>query len=116
MAILAHVLGIVSQFLGALIIYLMARGKSFARQQACEALNFQITIGIAMLLLMGCWMALIFSTMATQNGLVFILAPVIFGLYLGVWVSNIVFCIIAGIRVSNGAAYRYPIALRLVRP
>ena len=33
----------------------------------------------------------------------------------GLWVSNLVFCIMAGMKANQGIAYRYPFALRLVK-
>ena len=84
--------------LGPLII-LLAKGQSmpYVAAQAKESLNFQITV----------WLL----------GLLFVmLAFVLIGFVL-LWilgVVNLVLVIIAAIRVSDGAPYRYPFALRLV--
>ncbi|MBV8665116.1 MAG: DUF4870 domain-containing protein [Burkholderiaceae bacterium] len=97
-AMLAHLLGIFTGPLGALIIWLIKRGEStYAEQEAREALNFQIT------LLIGYCIA----------GLMVI---VLIGLALLplLHVINIIFCIIAAIASSKGQGYRYPFALRLV--
>jgi uncharacterized Tic20 family protein len=32
-----------------------------------------------------------------------------------VWILNLVFCIIAGIKANEGVSYRYPFALRLIK-
>lgn len=66
--------------------------------QAKEALNFQITITIAMLIC-------IVLTIVIIGG---ILAPI-------VGILNLVFCIIAAVKANNGEAYRYPFALRLIK-
>ena len=99
MIILAHVLGIFFGFIPALIIMLTAGANSpRVRQQAAEALNFQITMmiaGIASFLLVFVLIGLI-------------LLPV-------VGVLAFVFPIIAAVQVSQGVDYRYPIALRLVK-
>jgi len=85
--------------LGPLII-LLSKGQSmpFVAAQAKEALNFQITV----------WLL----------GLIFVLlANLLIGFVL-LWilgVVNLVLVIIAAIRVSDGAPYRYPISLRLVK-
>ena len=48
MAMLSHLLGIFTGFLGPLVIYLMnGRKDPFVRHHASEALNFQITYAIA---------------------------------------------------------------------
>ena len=66
--------------------------------QSKEALNFQITVFIAIVI---SW----------------ILAFVLIGLLLMplVGIANLVLCIIAGIKANNGEAYRYPFALRLIK-
>ncbi|MDR2710393.1 MAG: DUF4870 domain-containing protein [Burkholderiales bacterium] len=102
MAMLAHLLGILTGFIGALIIWLISKDKNpaqpFATSQAKEALNFQITILIATVV---CWIL-----MFVLIGAILIFVVIIF---------NIVFCIIAGIKANNGEEYRYPLALRLIK-
>ena len=84
--------------LGPLII-LLAKGQSmpFVAAQAKESLNFQITVWL---------LGLLFVMLA------FVLIGFVFLWILGV--VNLVLVIIAAIRVSDGAPYRYPFALRLV--
>ncbi|EED39645.1 conserved hypothetical protein [Stenotrophomonas sp. SKA14] len=101
MALAAHLLGIFTWFIGPLIIWLINKddaSKAFVTDQAKEALNFQITITIAMLIC-------IVLTIVIIGG---ILAPI-------VGILNLVFCIIAAVKANNGEAYRYPFALRLVK-
>src|SRR5690606_21652743 len=100
MAMLAHLLGILS-VLGPLIIWLIKKDESkFVDDQGKESLNFQITalivwVGIAILSVITC-------------GIGGLLAPVFL-------VVVLVFCIIAGIKANEGVAYRYPINIRLVK-
>jgi uncharacterized Tic20 family protein len=84
--------------LGPLII-LLAKGQSmpYVAAQAKESLNFQITVWL---------LGLLFVMLA------FVLIGFVFLWILGV--VNLVLVIIAAIRVSDGAPYRYPFALRLV--
>ena len=101
MALLAHLLGIITSFIGALVIWLINKddaSKGFATDQAKEALNFQITVAIAYVVCV-------------------ILSFVIIGAFLLplVGIANLVFCIIGGIKANNGEAYRYPFALRLIK-
>lgn len=98
-AMLCHLLGIFTGFVGPLIIWLVKKDDdSFIDEQGKEALNFQITVLLAMivsgLLCFGC--------------IGFLLLPL-------VWITNLFFCVIASIRASNGQAYRYPLAIRFVK-
>jgi len=101
MALVAHILGIFTWFIGPLIIWVINKDdstKSFVTDQAKEALNFQITITIAMLISFVLMIVII-------GGL---LAPL-------VGILNLVFCIIAAVKANNGEAYRYPFTLRLIK-
>ncbi len=104
MALLAHLLGILTWFVGALVIWLINKdanpSKPFVTDQAKEALNFQITITIAFIVA--------FILAAITLGLLFFL-PALVG------IANLVFCIIGGIKANNGEAYRYPFAIRLIK-
>ena len=78
---------------------LLAKGNSsgFVRDQAVEALNFQITVILAYIV----------ST---------ILILVVIGLVLlvVVGVASLILAILGGIAASRGEAYRYPVNLRLI--
>ena len=103
MALIAHLLGIVTWFIGPLIIWLINKdnsSKSFVIDQAKEALNFQITITIA-------FIASFILTIVTLGLLFFV--PTLVG------IANLVFCILAGIKANNGETYRYPFTLRLIK-
>ena len=85
--------------IGPLIVMMMKNGQSaFVEDQAREALNFQITIMIAVLISI----ALMFCVVG-----IFIL-PVL-------GVVNIVFIIIAAIKANGGEPYRYPMTIRFVK-
>lgn len=99
LAMLAHLLGIFTGFIGALVIWLIKKDQSaFIDDQAKEALNFEITVTLA------CFVSSI---------LVFILIGIF--LMWAVIIANIVFCILAAVAASKGQAYRYPFAIRLVK-
>lgn len=98
LAMLAHLLGIVSGFVGALIIWLIKKEQSaFIAEQGREALNFQITMLIGY---------------ATAWVLTFVLIGAL--LFPILMVTNLVLCVLAAIAVSKGESYRYPFAIRLV--
>ncbi|HEY0333987.1 MAG TPA: DUF4870 domain-containing protein [Stenotrophomonas sp.] len=104
MALVAHLLGILTWLIGALVIWLVNKdanpAKPFVVDQAKEALNFQITIGIAYVV------AVILTIISF--GLLFFLPTL-------VWIANLVFCILAAVKANNGETYRYPFTLRLVK-
>ena len=98
-ALLAHIGGVFFSFLAPLIILLTKGQQSgFVRDQAAEALNFQLTLIIAYVVSVVLIVVLI--------GL--LLLPVI-------GVLALVFGILAAIASSRGEAYRYPVNLRLVK-
>ncbi|MFC9351691.1 MULTISPECIES: DUF4870 domain-containing protein [Terrabacteria group] len=100
-ATFAH-LGGVTGFVPALVIYLVFKDRGrFARQEAAEALNFQITIAAANLV------CIVFS-LIPFIGLLFSLAM------LGLWVALIVFSILAGVAANKGEPYRYPMPFRII--
>ncbi len=98
-AMLAHLLGIFTGFIGAMVIWLLKKDDSaFIAEEAREALNFQITLmvgyviaGVLAFLLIG-----------------LVLFPILF-------VLNLVFCLMGAMSASKGKAYRYPFALRLLK-
>ena len=99
MAMLCHLLAIFTSFVAPLIIWLIKKDEEpFVDQQGKEALNFQITVILAMFV----------------SGLLsFICIGVL--LLFAVPIADLVFCIIASVKASNGVAYRYPVSLRLVK-
>jgi len=99
MAMLCHLLGIVTWFLGALIVWLIKKDQSkFVDDQGKEALNFQLTMLIAYLI----------AAATCFVGIGFFLAPI-------VGIVDVIFCIIGAIAANRGEYYRYPFALRLIK-
>ena len=99
MGMLCHLLGIFLGFIGPLVIWLIKKDESpFVDDQGKEALNFQITILIAMFIggLTAC-IIIGFVLMAVA------------GLY------ALIFSIIGAMKANNGEAYRYPFAIRLIK-
>jgi uncharacterized protein len=98
LAMLAHLLGAFTGFVGALILWLVKKDEGgFVAQEAKEALNFQITVALA----------LAASALLKIILIGFLLFPIIF-------VANFIFCILAALSATKGKAYRYPFALRLI--
>jgi uncharacterized Tic20 family protein len=100
-ALLAHFGGILIGFIAPLITLLAKGNESPAvRAHSVEALNFQITWGIA---------TIIASVLAACTvGILFFL-PII------TWIVVIVFSIIAGLKANEGELYHYPMTWRVVK-
>jgi uncharacterized Tic20 family protein len=101
LALLTHLSGIVLCFIVPLVVWLTQKDKperAWLNEQAKEALNFQITMFI-----------------------VYVVCKVLILLIIGIfllpiaWIVNLVFCIIAGLKVHEGVSYRFPFALRLIK-
>jgi uncharacterized protein len=100
LAMLTHLSGFVLYVIVPLIVWLLHKDrpdKTYLANEAKEALNFQITMALA-------WIVCA------------VLQVVLIGfLLMGVlWFVNLIFCIIAAVKVSSDGHYRYPFALRLV--
>ena len=101
LALLTHLSGIILSFIVPLVIWLINKDKAdkdFLNDQAKEALNFQITIAIAYVI------CIILSAILIGA----LLMPIL-------WLVNLIFCILAGVKANEGVAYRYPFALRLIK-
>jgi uncharacterized Tic20 family protein len=83
--------------IGPLVVWQMKKDMPFVEDQAKEALNFQITVSIAVAVCLLLFIIVI--------GM--LLLPV-------VGIGALVLTVIAGIKANDGEAYRYPFALRLI--
>jgi uncharacterized protein len=96
-ALIGLIIGV--SFVGPLVVMLAQGPKSrFVRDQAVEALNFNITVLIAILISV----LLIFVIIG------FVLLPII-------GIAWLVFTIIGAITANDGRPYRYPINIRMVK-
>ena len=99
LAMLCHLLGLITNFLGPLILWLLKKDDdAFIDSNGKEALNFQLTVLFGM----------IASGILTFLCIGALLMPVIM-------VLDIVFSIIACVKASKGEDYRYPLCVRLVK-
>lgn len=87
MGMLAHLLGILTGFVGPLIIWLIKKDESqYIAEQSKEALNF--------------WISILIYSMVTCG------LALLFGLIMG---------IIGTIKSNQGIIYRYPLAIRFIK-
>jgi uncharacterized Tic20 family protein len=99
LAILAHILGLFTGFIGALVIWLIKKDQSeFVAKHALEALNFQISMliyftvaGFLMVILIG-----------------FLLIPLLM-------LAVLIFSIQGAVSASNGKEYVYPFTIRIIK-
>jgi uncharacterized protein len=101
MGMIAHLSGIVTGFIGPLVIWLINKDKTdkdWVITEAKEALNFQITVLIAMMISGALTVVLI--------GLLMIPA---------VAIAALVLAIMAGLKANSGESYRYPLTIRLIK-
>ena len=98
-AMFAHLSGIIISIIGPLIIMLVFGPRNaFVKNQSTEALNFQITLAIAVVI----------SFLLTFILIGLILLPIVL-------VVGLIFMILGGVKAYGGEEYRYPINIRMVK-
>jgi uncharacterized protein len=95
-ALLTHLSGIFFGPIASGIVYFAAAKNPWLKDQARNALNFQLTILIA-------WIV------------VSVLHWVLFFLYTPLELVNIILCVIAAIKANTGDSWRYPAAIEFVK-
>jgi uncharacterized Tic20 family protein len=105
LAMVCHLLGILTGFLGPLVLWLVKKDSSkFIDHHGREALNFQLTVMIVMMVLGMATVALMFILVG------FLLLP----LLPVVGVLVLVVEIVAAVAAQGGQWYRYPCCIRFV--
>jgi uncharacterized membrane protein len=122
MATLAHALQVVGWWIAPLIIFLMQRKSRFVSFHALQALLLQIAYLIVMIGFTVVWIATIFSMVAFQNAdkhapppAFFILMPLIWLGFMGMWILVLVIAIVYAIKAGRGEWAGYPIIGRITR-
>ncbi len=104
MAMLCHLLSILTGFVGPLILWLVKKDESpFINHHGREALNFQITVLLASIVLFGLTFALMFVFVGI------LLLPLLIALPIAALVAEIMACMAA----NRGEWHRYPYCIRL---
>lgn len=96
-AALVHILGLLTGFIGPLIVYRLRTEEDLVRDQAREVLNFQITTALAQVV---------------SGLLVLLMVGVLTAL--AVIAAEVVLSIIGALAAARGERYRYPVCIRLV--
>lgn len=111
---LSHILGLFLGFIAPLIIYFVIdkNDKPFTKHHATEALNWQISIILAVF---GIFISIVILFFMPYVLIQFI--AIIFGYFafIVIGILDLVFCIMGTVKASRGEYYRYPISIRLVK-
>lgn len=100
-AMLSHLSFFVLAIIGPLVVMLtLGKRSAYVKDQATEALNFQITFMIAFIVTMV---------------LAFVTLGILFFLPFAVWIVGVIFAILAAVKGYAGEWYRYPMNIRMVR-
>lgn len=98
-ATLAHISGLITSFIGPLIIWALYKDRyPFVDDQAREAMNFQISMMIYLI----------------ASSLLAILLIGVIG-WIVFPILDLIYVIVAAINASNGVAYRYPLSIRFIQ-
>lgn len=107
----AHFGGILGP-LPALIIWLVFKDRGAKTAvEGKEALNWQITFTLSWIVL---WILVSILTTALLFTAPGVIGIVTFLPWL-LWIANVIFSIMGGIKVNGGGSYRYPVSLRLIK-
>ncbi len=118
-AIGAHLLGLgigimsaaTLAFVGPLLVYLVHKDDPFIEHHAKEALNFQLTVLLALVVsVIAAIPAVIIGVLTLGIGLLLLGIVVLTAIVL--W---FVLPIMAAVSASNGQGYRYPLTIRFIR-
>lgn len=101
-ALLSLVIGL--SFVGPLVVYLVKKDDPFVRQQAAEALNFNLSVLIYAIV----------GGIVLAITILLIVGIVLIPVAIAAAVAWLVLVIVAGIRAGKGEAYRYPLTIRFV--
>jgi len=128
LALLAHVLQLVSSFIGPLVILVIKRQSRFVSFHALQALIWQATFAcFGILAMIGCFIVIFTSGILGSAAshpkqppiAFFVMFPLIWLFWMGGWVIGLVLAIVYGIKANRGEWAAYPVigrwAMRLAR-
>jgi uncharacterized membrane protein len=121
MALLAQVRQIVAWWIAPLVIFLVKRQSKFVSFHALQALLLQVlqmfVMGMGMVVWFGFFFMMMAHAPAARNappppGL-FILMPMMWLGWMGLWIAMVVIAIVYGIKASRGEWAEYPVLGRV---
>lgn len=123
MAVLAQVLQVVGWWIAPLIVFIVKKESKFVSFHALQALFLQVLYMLLMGVFMVAWFAAIFVAVAHAPqakgappplGL-FVLMPIIWLGWMGLWALVLVVAIVFGIKAGRGEWAEYPLLGRWAR-
>lgn len=110
LAILTHAIGIFAFIFGALLVFLLTKDKE-VKKHSRNALNWQISLIIYFVIIS--LLSIVSSLLIYNFPNVFIIFP--FSLVISILqILNLIFCIIAGFKASEGELWRYPLTIDFI--
>lgn len=106
----AHLSAIITSFIGPLIFFLVKKDSGFVRENARNALNFQILIAIGYVIayIIGMVFAFSFMFFGPLMMLIGLITPAL-------WIISLIFSIIAGVKANEGETYKYPVTFEFIK-
>jgi uncharacterized Tic20 family protein len=99
--------------LPALIIWLVFKDRGAkTKVEGKEALNWQITFTISWIVL---WILVSIISGALLFTSAWAVVSILSFLPWLLWIANVIFSIMGGIKVNGGGSYRYPVSIRLIK-
>jgi uncharacterized membrane protein len=123
LATLAHVLQLVTTWMGPLVIFFLKPHSLFVRFHALQALLLQICLTILWIVAIGIFFATMFTGMWQSGGMghnapppaVFAVFPILWLLGMSAWAVILIVAIVFGIKAGRGEWAEYPVLGGLAR-
>ena len=123
MGTLAHLLQLVTAWMGPLVILFVKRDSLFVKFHALQALILQICLAAFWIVAVVIFMVTMFTTVPRSGGTahnalppaVFIVFPIFWVAGMSVWVVVLAVAIVYGIKAGRGEWAGYPVIARLAR-
>ncbi|MEA3204205.1 MAG: uncharacterized protein QOI63_1885 [Thermoplasmata archaeon] len=109
-AALTHVLGILTLFVGPLVMYFLLRKKAspWLRDHLDEAVNYHILVLAAFVVCIV--LAVVFTNFGFAG-----MALLVFVLAFALFAASVVFGIVAAWKAAHGKAYHFPLDVKMIK-
>ena len=123
MSTLAHILQLVTAWIGPLVIFFVKRDSLFVKFHALQALILQICLAALWIVAVGVFMGTMVATMSHSGGTnhtapppaVFIVFPIFWIVGMSSWIVILILAIVYGIKAGRGEWASYPVIGGLAR-
>lgn len=109
---LPHILGLFTWIIGPLVMYLTSEENSQVKEHSKKAFNWQLSFMIYFLILGIVFFAGVFLTMILIG---FVIFPIAALMMFALGILDLVFCIMATVKASNGELWNYPLTIPFLR-